>query len=288
MFKFTTSATLLNNILSATSSKGHIFVLPTKEGMTFSNSLEEDDISVYNMIDSDNLEKYEYDRNEDDVYCFMVQDLSPLISRITGLVTLSFDEMKDGEISFIHILAENGKFAGKTALKDEEHMEDTLGLNETKRDARHHHVITFLDQDLLVPKPMFDIGESKIFHFKNPIKPLIIESEDVVITIDNKKKEFRERIKTTTSEYAFSEKFDNSEKLSDEQPTQVFEGEINLNVTSSFLEGSIKKHQSPISDMLLIKIPSEMIPYNVVFISEKNVSGYSFFTASILSLRVEG
>lgn len=285
MFKFTMSALMLNNILSATSSKGHVFVLPSNDGITFTNTLEEDDISVYNIINSNELVNYEYDRDEDDAYCFIVNDIVPLISRIKGLVTLSFDSLNNESFAYIHIKAENGKFEGKTALKDEETMEDILGLTENKKNARFHHRLDFNDQIIYIPKPMNDIGNSKILHFEQPLKPLIVESDNVIISIDLKTNEFLEHIKTETSEYNFKEMFDKSLFMNDKHDKLT--GKVTLNVTSSFLEGAIKKHPSLISNMILIDLPSEMIPYNIIFLSMREVEQSTFYTASILSLRTK-
>ena len=205
MLKFKLPAKMLNDLLNATSMKGHIFVIPSKDGLSLSNTREEEDISVYNMIPKKSLIEYNYTEDETDVYCFMVGDILPLTSRMQSNVTLKFDKMVDNKKSYVHVASESGRFKGRATLKDEETMEDTLGLTPNKLTSRVQKEIKIGEQIFIIPEVIYNFGECQLLEFENKFQPLIVESDDVVLTVSQK--EMKEVIKTSTSSHEFTEKF---------------------------------------------------------------------------------
>ena len=282
-FKFTTSASLLSLLLESTSNKGHVFIMPDSNGITFTNSKEEALISVYNCISADQFNTYTYNRDEEDAYCFMVGDVAALISGINGDVSLDFD-LVDSKKPFMKIKSLDGKISGSVALKDEVFMEDELGLKDAKLRAREHMNIALGEDSFTVPVIMVKMGMGKFFKFEKFFSPLIIFSDDVTMTVHNKANKLSEFVRTLTSTYTFSEGFSAS-KLLTEGAEDVFTEDVNLAVTSDSLEMAIKKHKGKVQHMILMKLNSKRLPYNAVFISERSIEGSTFTTASILDLR---
>lgn len=283
MFRFKLTARMLHDILNSTSMKGHIFVTPSNDGICFSNSREEEDISAYITVPKKSLEIFSYEGDEEDVYCFMVQDILPLISRIDGNVTLEFDMPAENENTktYLYIESECGRYKGKTVLKDFETMEEALGLNNNKLEARYQKQIAIGNETLILPRIMTKFGKNKLIEFADDYKPLVIESDDVSLTLSDE--EMRQKIITLTSTTEFNARFAAAEILDGEEID--FDDEIVLNVTSSFLELAIKKHLDLINHVLLLKLDSISIPYNIVFLSKRAADENIFYTATILTLR---
>lgn len=281
MFRFTMSATMLKEILLAISPKGHIFVIPSNEGITFTNSTEEDDTSTYVLVPAKELESFSYTRGEEDAYCFMVNEISPLISRITGDVTVAFDEEVLGQTSYIHIKAQNGKFEGRTTLNDEETRTVTLDFGDIKSESRYHKTINIGGNLYVIPVPMFEIGEVKGFKFKNPFKPLIVFTDEIEVMITEA--QFHEKLQTITSVHNYYEDFTFSENLSE---NFVGSNAIRINTTSDYIEQVIKKHNSPVNSMILIELEGMDIDYNVIFLSSKKVGEKFYYTSTVLSNRI--
>jgi hypothetical protein len=282
MIKFNLPAKMLNDILNSTSTKGNIFVIPSESGLSISNSREEEAISVYNMIPEGSLDLFEYDEKVNDyVYCFTVSDVSELISKIQGNVSLSFDILEPSKKSYMHLESGNKKITCSALLKDETTMKGTLGLSENKMNSRHQLMIAIDDYTFVIPEVMAAMGENKLIELENPYSPLIVESDDVSLIVT--KNQIQEHINTITTSNTYIESFKNSIILNGDE--KDFDKKIELPITSSYLESAIKKHKGQVTHFLLLKLASKSTPYNIVFLSKKEFNDKFFYTSTILKIR---
>ena len=111
------------------------------------------------------------------------------------------------------------------------------------------------------------------------------EPFDVIHVLTINQKEMKEVVKTSTSSHEFTEKFQKTQILSGEKVD--FNEDIILNVTSSFLELAIKKHTTNVKHVLLVRINSDSVKYSLLFLSERNLDGKSFYTSTLMTLRVQ-